>query len=611
MGNINSQSSSFGATPADFSNDPSFENWKQQLLDISKLGDSKSVASLLKLVHPKEARSQLLDCKDPDGKTALYLAVENNYISTVKLLLHSGSRAHSADHRGNSPIHIATKNGYVEILKLLLNKNARDCVVATDGNGFNALHCAISSKNLECFRLILAKCGTDEINHKNQNNMSCVLMAINEDLVEFLQALFAHPGQVELDITTKETHLTALHICCKKGNKELTEILIEKGANVNVTNHHGITPLHIALLERHIECAKVLLKSNQIVVDARDSSGITPLMLAATAGWLEGIQLILSKSSDPEKLLVSKDKQQRTVMDMTSVVTSDSNNNNQTNPEILEYLKQQLSHLNNKNTAISLQLCSDLHVEFYREYASIPTMIQPSAPYLCLLGDIGLANDEKYHQFLLDISTKFKMVFVLAGNHEYYHNIVDKAKEKIAAICAERDNLVFMYRKSLLVEGIRILGTTLWSHIPDKFAEEVGMCLSDFRVIKMSEQKGDNLRVEEYNRWHQEEVDWLKTELTKAVENSERVVVLTHHSPLFNCGSSDPQYFCSPSNSAFCTDLSEFMGKPIELWAYGHTHWFQDMTIKGTRVISNPHGYPRDIEGNSGKAYDPQLVIDI
>ncbi len=47
-----------------------------------------------------------------------------------------------------------------------------------------------------------------------------------------------------------------------------------------------------------------------------------------------------------------------------------------------------------------------------------------------------------------------------------------------------------------MVEGVRILGTTLWSSIPASSKEDVEMSMSDFRVIKMSEEKGSNLTVE-------------------------------------------------------------------------------------------------------------------
>lgn len=40
-----------------------------------------------------------------------------------------------------------------------------------------------------------------------------------------------------------------------------------------------------------------------------------------------------------------------------------------------------------------------------------------------------------------------------------------------------------------------MLGTTLWSYIPEQHQADLGMGFSDFRVIKMSEEKGHNFTV--------------------------------------------------------------------------------------------------------------------
>jgi hypothetical protein len=76
----------------------------------------------------------------------------------------------------------------------------------------------------------------------------------------------------------------------------------------------------------------------------------------------------------------------------------------------------------------------------------------------------------------------------------------------------------------------------------------------------------------EFNKMHAEERDWLKSEIAKAKENKEPVLVLTHHSPVKDCGCSDPQYFGGVSQAAFCTDLRSMLGAPVDVWAYGHTH---------------------------------------
>lgn len=47
------------------------------------------------------------------------------------------------------------------------------------------------------------------------------------------------------------------------------------------------------------------------------------------------------------------------------------------------------------------------------------------------------------------------------------------------------------------------------------------------------------------------------------------------------------------------------------LWIYGHTHESVDFNIGGTRIVSNPRGYP-DASGDSiNQDFDPALTLEI
>lgn len=52
-------------------------------------------------------------------------------------------------------------------------------------------------------------------------------------------------GYKKIDVKNT-TGQTALHIACTKGYKEITEMLIEHQANVEVRDEEGVTPLHVS-----------------------------------------------------------------------------------------------------------------------------------------------------------------------------------------------------------------------------------------------------------------------------------------------------------------------------------------------------------------------------
>ena len=53
---------------------------------------------------------------------------------------------------------------------------------------------------------------------------------------------------------------------------------------------------------------------------------------------------------------------------------------------------------------------------------AVVPVAEPRAPVLGLLGDIGDPFTEVYRRFLEIQATRFDLVLVLSGNHEYYNN---------------------------------------------------------------------------------------------------------------------------------------------------------------------------------------------
>ena len=135
---------------------------------------------------------------------------------------------------------------------------------------------------------------------------------------------------------------------------------------------------------------------------------------------------------------------------------------------------------------VRLQIASDLHIEYLlgkgNDWDS-HGLINPSAPNLALLGDIGLATQpalrEQYQSFIEWCCSKFEKVLLLTGNHEYYNqgrrDVVTKGEvdqwlqEELAPLFG---NLHVMLKGSIVIDGTLVLGTTLWSQIPNEIAKK-------------------------------------------------------------------------------------------------------------------------------------------
>ena len=255
--------------------------------------------------------------------------------------------------------------------------------------------------------------------------------------------------------------------------------------------------------------------------------------------------------------------------------------------------------------SLTIQVASDLHLEFYDNFDDIPEdIIVPSAPILALVGDIALTHTEVLKDFLYFQSQRFEKVLYVAGNHEFYHTNSHSIKtvaqqiQWIQDICEEKDNLFFLEQGTLDISGVRFLGTTLWSDIPDSDLKIAENGMSDYRLTYITDEQGQlvKLKPTHTRSWHKDNVKWLKSQIQLAENENIPVVVLTHHTPFIE-GAANPLYNESPLTSCFSTDLSSLLGNPvIKYWVSGHTHYNFDRDVKGTKVVSNQRGYPTRVK---------------
>lgn len=223
---------------------------------------------------------------------------------------------------------------------------------------------------------------------------------------------------------------------------------------------------------------------------------------------------------------------------------------------------------------LRLQVVSDTHLEHAGARApEVPVL----APYLALLGDVGDPFSVRYAAFLRDQARRFRRVFVVAGNHEYYHN---GRKDVLAEMRRVAPPNVHVLEKEWVdvEEGHRVCGTTLWSDLDPRNAWE----LSDFQCIH-------GWTWDRAVGQHRACVEFVENQIADATEAGRPLVVLTHHAPLEGV-SSHPKYATSTCESAYSTDLTRLMRPPVRAWFHGHTHWSYSTTVGGVLVGSNAVG---------------------
>lgn len=99
--------------------------------------------------------------------------------------------------------------------------------------------------------------------------------------------------------TFSEDGFTPLGLACHFGHEETARYLLLKGADVNMCSNNGynVYPLHSALAADNADITKILLEANADV-NVAQISGLTPLHSAAQHGNIELIILLLEAGAD-------------------------------------------------------------------------------------------------------------------------------------------------------------------------------------------------------------------------------------------------------------------------------------------------------------------------
>ncbi|GLD63224.1 tankyrase-2-like protein [Lates japonicus] len=282
---------------------------KDELLESARSGNEEKLMALLTPLN--------VNCHASDGRksTPLHLAAGYNRVKTVQLLLQHGADVHAKDKGDLVPLHNACSYGHYEVTELLVKHGA--CVNAMDLWQFTPLHEAASKNRVEVCSLLLSY-GADPT-FLNCHNKSSIDLAPTSQLKERLAYEFRGHSLLQAardaDVVRVKKHLsletisfkhphtqeTALHCVSASPytkRKQVCELLLRKGANVNEKMKDLLTPLHLASEKAHNDVIEVLVK-HEAKVNAVDHLGQTALHRAAHCGHLQTCRLLLSAGSDP------------------------------------------------------------------------------------------------------------------------------------------------------------------------------------------------------------------------------------------------------------------------------------------------------------------------
>lgn len=158
----------------------------------------------------------------------------------IEILVSSGADVDFLDDAGGTALATAAMMGNIEIVKLLVGHGAD--VNHKDNRGNTPLRWAARSDNPEITELLLSKGASPNV--ANEKGLTPLLTAAREGRAETVTLLIAAGAEVE--VTQGKRGWTALHYASACGFNDITEKLIEAGADIDIKDNAGLTPVYYA-----------------------------------------------------------------------------------------------------------------------------------------------------------------------------------------------------------------------------------------------------------------------------------------------------------------------------------------------------------------------------
>lgn len=219
-----------------------------------------------------------LDCRDREGNTPLHLAASKGKLDSAKVLVSAGAQVDARSNDGRTALHRAAANGDRRMVEMFLDVGA-DPTISDFDLGRSAFDVARDKGHKEVVKIL--------------DRGASVLSAARRGDVDLLESLLEKGASSSF---SDQYGLTPLHIAAIKGHKDAVMMLVEFGADLESQDAEGHTPLHLAVEGGSVEIVQVLIDRGANV-NTKSKKGATPLYISKSMEYQHITQVLLHEGA--------------------------------------------------------------------------------------------------------------------------------------------------------------------------------------------------------------------------------------------------------------------------------------------------------------------------
>lgn len=273
--------------------------------------------------------------------SALHAASNSGKLESAKLLISKGMDVNAKDHQNRTPLFWAARATRGDVVEYLLEHGAQpDCEDLEGVTPLGAVLTIVNEKNdapsepelksiQKTMKALMDKSATAKFKGKTWTSLYTAVMFDSVDAVKRCLSNNAVRSQID---AKSEGKFTAFWRAAQRGNVEIMRVLFEQNANINLSNSAGATPLHMSVLNGHLDAVQFLIEEakasplcldesdsgllhlavendntevleylltrKELDINAKDNTGSTPLFRAVHLGNFEAVKCLVKNGAD-------------------------------------------------------------------------------------------------------------------------------------------------------------------------------------------------------------------------------------------------------------------------------------------------------------------------